>query len=107
MYRVYNSITLKQNRFMGKAKKTEEDLLELKLIGDRINKIRNKRKLTQDEVSHATNIARSHFGEIDRGETNLTALTLIQIAVVLDVSVGELFPSKRELIDIESKRKKK
>lgn len=91
---------------MGKAPKSQEDIVELKLIGEKIRMLRKSNNLSQDEVALASNIARSHYGEIDRGERNPTALTLIQIAHVLGVAVGELFPEQKVLKKIQKARNK-
>jgi len=43
----------------------------------------------------AAQIERSHLGAIERGESNVTALSTVKIAAVLVVSVAELMTEAR------------
>ncbi|HEY6248512.1 MAG TPA: helix-turn-helix transcriptional regulator [Candidatus Angelobacter sp.] len=62
-----------------------------KALGSRIRDLRTKRKWSQEEFADHCGIHRSHMGEIERGETNLTLSTLLVISKQLDTTVSALF----------------
>lgn len=62
-----------------------------KAIGSRIRELRTKRGWSQEEFADHCGIHRSHMGEIERGETNLTLSTLLVITQKLDITVSALF----------------
>ncbi len=61
-----------------------------KLIGENIRAIRQKRGLSQDDFESLTGLHRSHIGEIERGETNVTMATLTTVADALEVPLQKL-----------------
>lgn len=62
-----------------------------KALGVRIRELRMKKEWSQEEFADKCGIHRSHMGEIERGETNLTLSTLLIISKQLDVSISALF----------------
>jgi transcriptional regulator with XRE-family HTH domain len=42
-------------------------------------------------------LGRTYYGRVERGEQNISIQNLIQIALTLQVEVGELIPSLRQL----------
>jgi len=60
-------------------------------IGTRIQKIRNQKGLTQDQLSEKVNISPKYLSSIERGKENPTLNTLINIAEKLSVDVEEFF----------------
>lgn len=62
-----------------------------KALGVRIRELRSKKEWSQEEFADKCGIHRSHMGEIERGETNLTLATLLIISKQLDVSISALF----------------
>jgi transcriptional regulator with XRE-family HTH domain len=62
-----------------------------KSLGARIRESRLKKKWSQEAFADICGIHRSHMGEIERGETNLTLSTLLVIAHHLEVTVASLF----------------
>ncbi|MDY0043021.1 MAG: helix-turn-helix transcriptional regulator, partial [Desulforhabdus sp.] len=52
---------------------------------------------SQEAFAAESGLDRSYYGGIERGERNVAALNLVQIAKILGVEVGELFPSLREI----------
>lgn len=50
-----------------------------------------KRGWSQEEFADVCGIHRSHMGEIERGETNLTLSTLLNISSKLETSISVLF----------------
>ena len=65
-------------------------------LGARIQAIRRAKGFSQEAFAAEAGLDRSYYGGIERGERNVAALNLIQIAKVLGVEVGELFPAMKE-----------
>ncbi len=61
-------------------------------LGARIRAIRESRGFSQEAFAAEAGLDRAYYGGIERGERNVAALNLIQIAATLGVEVGELFP---------------
>ena len=53
--------------------------------------MRLKKGWSQEEFADVCGIHRSHMGEIERGETNLTLSTLLTLSIKLEVSISALF----------------
>lgn len=66
-------------------------------LGERLRRLRRERKYSQEDFALAAGIARTYYGEVERGERNVAALNLMKIALTLGVEVGELFPSLEEI----------
>ena len=56
------------------------------IIGNKLKDIRNKRKLSLDEVTKLTGVSKAMLGQIERGKSNPTVSTLWKIATGLKVS---------------------
>ena len=63
----------------------------LKALGIRIRALRSKRGWSQEAFADACGINRSHMGQVERGETNMTFATLYFIAQKLDTTIASLF----------------
>ncbi len=59
-------------------------------IGRKIQNIREKKEITQDQLGEKTGINAKYISAIERGQKNLTILTLEKIAKALDVELFEL-----------------
>lgn len=66
-------------------------------LGAKIRAVRQAKGFSQEAFAAEAGLGRSYYGGIERGERNVAALNLVQIAKVLGVEVGELFPSLKEL----------
>jgi transcriptional regulator with XRE-family HTH domain len=55
------------------------------IIGDNIRGFRNKRKWTQARLGEESGLNGSYIGEVERGEKNITAIKLCDIARVLKI----------------------
>ena len=66
-------------------------------LGTQIRELRRAAGYSQESFALSIGMARSYYGGVERGERNIAALNLIRIADALDVEVGQLFPSIREL----------
>jgi transcriptional regulator with XRE-family HTH domain len=63
----------------------------LEALGDRIRELRTEKGWSQESFADECGINRSHMGEVERGETNLTLSTLYHISQTLKVSIASLF----------------
>lgn len=61
-----------------------------KHVGRNIRKLRLQKGFTQDAFADRAGLNRSHMGEIERGESNLTIQTLKIIADALKVKIVDL-----------------
>lgn len=66
-------------------------------IGKRIRALRKAQGYSQEDFAAAAQLGRSYAGRVERGEQNISMQSLIQIALTLEVEVGELFPPLKEL----------
>jgi transcriptional regulator with XRE-family HTH domain len=65
-------------------------------IGIRVKEVRKKRGLTQQELAFYLLTDKCLISELERGHcNNITALTLIKIAEVLEVDVDYLFSGNK------------
>ncbi|HDR7888526.1 helix-turn-helix domain-containing protein [Bacillus toyonensis] len=58
----------------------------LKLIGENIRFLRKKRGLTQEELAERIDLQQAYIGGVERGERNISMLTLQKIAAGLEIS---------------------
>jgi transcriptional regulator with XRE-family HTH domain len=63
----------------------------LKALGIRIRELRSKKGWSQEAFADQCGINRSHMGQVERGETNMTFATLYFIAQKLETSISSLF----------------
>jgi transcriptional regulator with XRE-family HTH domain len=67
--------------------KKNQDLVRL---GKLIRNAREEANLTQEELASKAEVDRSYIGGIERGERNVSFLTLVKIAKSLETSVSTL-----------------
>ena len=63
----------------------------LRQIGLNIKKLREDKKISQQDLAAACNFEKSNMSRIESGRTNLTVKTLLKIASALDVDLLRLF----------------
>lgn len=61
------------------------------IIGNRIRQYRTAKGLSQEELSHRSNMHASHLGQIERGEKSPTVDSLEKIVKALGITFEELF----------------
>lgn len=66
-------------------------------IGNKIRELRKSKGFSQEQFAAEAQLARTYYGRVERGEQNISIQNLIQIALALQVEVGELIPSLRVL----------
>ena len=67
------------------------DEVILKKFGNRLRHLRTERKISQQSLELKAGISKNQIGNIERGEVNVTLITLMAIATVLEISPKELF----------------
>lgn len=60
------------------------------IIGRKIQTIRKQRELTQEELAEKLNVSIVFLSRVERGKVKISLPRLIQIANVLNVSLGNL-----------------
>lgn len=66
-------------------------------LGKKIRALREEKGYSQEGLAYEAGIARTYMGRVERGEQNISIQSLIKIALVLRVEVGELIPLIRQL----------
>lgn len=73
------------------------------MVGARIKDIRNRKGLTQEQLSEKMEINPKYLSSIERGNENPTLNTLIKLSESLEVDLGAIFSH----IQIEDPRERK
>ena len=60
-------------------------------FGNKVNEIRRKKGLSQEELGFNAGLHRTYIGMIERAEKNITLINIEKIAKALDVKIIELF----------------
>ncbi len=69
----------------------EKDLgIEVR-FGRKIRKLREKRKISQEELSFRCGLHRNYVSDVERGRRNVSLRAIEQFAKGLDVNVADLF----------------
>lgn len=69
----------------------------LKFLGKRIQFIREKRNITQEELADRSGINSKYISAIERGQKNATIKTLEKIAIGLEIECYELMLFSEEI----------
>ena len=62
----------------------------LKRLGEHIKNLRKERGLTQVQLAEELETKHPQIGRLERGETNITVLSLRNLAHILQVTINEL-----------------
>jgi len=62
----------------------------LKIMGTRLKDLRNERRLYQREMGELIGVTQRHYQKIEKGEINISVLTLRALAGYFDVSTDYL-----------------
>lgn len=82
----------------SKSRKLIFDEEGLKLLAKRLKEVRSEKGLTQEELSHRSEITLSQIARIETVKINPTVSTILKLSRALEVSPKELFDF--ELTDI-------
>lgn len=59
-------------------------------VGNNIRRIREDKKISQEQLAFRSDVHRTYISQVERGETNITVLTLQRIATALDIDIKDL-----------------
>lgn len=62
-----------------------------RLFGERVRELRSERGFTQEAFAAHVHIDRGYIGAVERGERNVSLLTVEKIANALDIEIRDLF----------------
>ena len=62
-----------------------------KALGARIKKLRREKQVSQEGFADWCGLHRSHMGQVERGEANVTLSTILVVVKQLEITVFELF----------------
>ncbi|KAF2518122.1 helix-turn-helix transcriptional regulator [Flavobacterium salilacus subsp. salilacus] len=68
----------------------EENTEILRLLGDKLKKLREEKGLSQATLSYDANIPRNQVGRIERGEISTSISNLYKLAKALNIQVKDL-----------------
>lgn len=61
------------------------------VVGQRLRAFRQQKKMTQEELAEKADLHPTYIGQVERGEKNLTLVSLEKILIALDISFTDLF----------------
>ena len=65
----------------------------LRQLGEYLRKVREKRGWSQEDLAYECGLHRTYIGSVERGEYNLTLLTLRRITDTLGISLADAVAS--------------
>ena len=71
--------------------------MDLKILGKNIRKVRQQTGLTQENAANDIDCSLNTYTKIERGETNVPFLRLVQIAEYYKVPLSELVKGPNDL----------
>jgi transcriptional regulator with XRE-family HTH domain len=74
-------------------------------LGKRIQKLRQKVSLTQEQLAEKAEISPKNIGEIERGRGNPTLSSLENLADALGITMAELFDYEFEGLSVKEVKK--
>lgn len=62
-----------------------------RLFGQRIKKIRNEKRISQEELAFSCGLHRTYVSDVERGARNVSIDNIYKISRALDLSLKDLF----------------
>ena len=62
------------------------------ILGTKIKKVRQKKKMSQEDLAFESELHRTYISDIERGSRNVSIKNIEKIAKALKVSLKELMP---------------
>jgi transcriptional regulator with XRE-family HTH domain len=63
----------------------------LKAFGSNARRLRLKHKLTHEQLAELSGLHPNYIGGIERGERNLSLITIVRLSRALQCRIGDLF----------------
>lgn len=63
-------------------------------FGEKLKNLRKAKKLTQLDIDVATGISRTEISRIENGLKNIEFITMVKLAIALDISLYEFFKTE-------------
>ena len=60
-------------------------------FGQKVQRLRNEKGLSQEQLAEIAHVHRTYIGMIERAEKNITLLNIEIIAIALKVNIKDLF----------------
>jgi DNA-binding XRE family transcriptional regulator len=89
----------REERSSRRHRKTERYLREVRSLGDRMRRLRQRHHWTLEAAAERMDLEFKHLQKIEAGTVNVTMVTLVRIAAGLDVPVRALFAASRRRAD--------
>lgn len=77
----------------------------LRLVGKKIREIRRSQEISQEKLAEMCGLHINYIGGLERGERNVTLLSLEKVSAELGVSISELFSYVQELDQVDENNK--
>lgn len=77
-------------------------VFDLKLIGNRLYEIRNKKLLSRLEVAEKAELSDRTYADIERGNTNMRIDTLLKICAALNITPNDILITENDIVVTES-----
>ena len=74
-------------------------------LGRRVRMLRVNKSMTQDELAEQSGLSTKYIGELERGQSNPTLLTIDKIATALDVEMADPFEIKSDALSVQELRR--
>ncbi|MBO6140510.1 MAG: helix-turn-helix transcriptional regulator [Ruminococcus sp.] len=65
-------------------------MLDAKIVGESISRLRRKKNISQEVMSGLAGIGRTHLSAIERGDRKPTLETLYRISLALNMKMSEI-----------------
>ena len=69
----------------------QADKKQLKQFGENLRRLRKEKNLSQEQLAFDAQLDRSFVGQVERGERNLSLLSILRLADALKIPPEKLF----------------
>ena len=72
-------------------------ILDLKLVGNNLYQIRNKKLLSRADVAEKAGLSERTYADIERGSVNMRIETVLKICYALNITPDDIFVLKEDI----------
>ena len=73
------------------SKRSKEEDILLKELGENLRRIRESKQMTQEALAYEAGFSRSYYTEVENGKRNISIINIKKLADVLGISLTEIF----------------